>query len=175
MTVAPGYASATPHVLAFSSDGQTMYGVVKASGDLLVYDLNSNNAPTVHALGLIDPVTIVVTPDVTKAYVAREAAGIDVIDLGTMTVITTIPTTAELIALSPDGASLYVAGSLFLDRYSTEDDTYVDGVATLITTPTGLAVSPNGLRAVVSGDASPGRLRSSTFRIWSWRRRSRPA
>ena len=74
VTVAPGYTSATPHVLAFTSDGQTMYGVVKASGDLLVYDLNSNNAPTVHALGLIDPVTIVVTPDVTKAYVAREAA-----------------------------------------------------------------------------------------------------
>jgi len=152
--IGPGYTSATPHVLAFTSDGQTMYGVVKASGDLLVYDLNNQNAPTVHALGLVDPVTIVLTPGGTKAYVAREAAaGISVVDLVTMTVTTTISTTAQLIALSPDGATLYAASAGVLARYSTATDTFVDQIATVVT-PTGLAVAPDGQRAVISGDSS---------------------
>ena len=35
-----------------------MYGLVGTSGDLLVYDLNNQNAPTVYPLGLIDPVDL---------------------------------------------------------------------------------------------------------------------
>jgi DNA-binding beta-propeller fold protein YncE len=154
--VPPGYTSATPDVLAFTGDGQTMYGVVASTGDLLVYDLNSQNAPTVHALGLTTPFSMVVTPDGKKAYVARGANSISIVNLQTMSVTGSRPYNHTKLAMSPDGAYMYHAGGSTMWKVNTATDSEVVGNGFAVGTIQRLAVSPDGQRAVLTGDGGGG-------------------
>lgn len=159
--VPPGYTSATPFKLAFTGDGQTMYGLVQSTGDLLVYDLNSQNAPAVHALGLTDATDMVVLPDGTKAYVARQGSyqNVDIIDLGTMSVIGNYGTNASMLALSADGARLFLGTSGSIHSYFTANNAWAGGLLAPIPYSS-MAASPDGQRVVITG---AGPFRSSTW------------
>jgi DNA-binding beta-propeller fold protein YncE len=146
------YASETPVELAFSRDGQTMYGVT-ADGDLNVYDLNGSSPPTIHALGLTDPLSIALTPDGTKAYVARNGTGTAIVDLTTFTT-SALVTSANRLANSPDGTYLYANEGTNLVRILAADETIQGFIPHNQNGVRGLAVSPDGQRAVIAGSDS---------------------
>src|SRR5207248_10762878 len=125
------------------------------------------------------------TPSIILAatvFVTNERAGsLTVIDSATDSVIKTIPigTRTRGMALSPDGAKLYVAVSHFHDRPSKIPDhiAVIDTRSLKIiaslpsgTDPEGIAISPDGRRVYISNeDAGTASI------VDTWRRRTAPA
>jgi len=101
-----------------------------------------------------NPVTVVITPDGTKAYVTNAGANsVSVIDTAANTVVATVPVgrTPVDIAVTPDGTKAYVtnAGGNSVSVISTAANTVVATVSVGFI-PVDVVISPNGSSAYVA-------------------------
>ncbi len=98
------------------------------------------------------------------AYVTNIERFVSVIDLGTNTVITNIPTggsRAYGVAVSPDGSRVYVGGDINSNNgtlLAIDAATYAVVASVSIGYPMGIAVSPDGSKVYVNSSSSPSAL-----------------
>ncbi|HYL75809.1 MAG TPA: hypothetical protein VEU96_16485 [Bryobacteraceae bacterium] len=110
----------------------------------------------------VNPSGIAIAPDGTRAYITSfnsSNGAVLAIDLGTRSIIATIPVNAfpQSLFMTPDGAQVYVTFPLGNAVYVI--DTLTNRVATTlsITAPYGIGFSPTGTKAyITSASGSPG-------------------
>jgi len=151
-----------PLALAVSPDGKYVYvldnkpseAAVGGGGDLLVINTATNSISSV--LSFIDgiPLDLVVSPDGKCVYFTQGTGFISVVDTTTNTRVARISfgygNGINYLAISPDGAFLYVAGftdyltgTLGVYVVDTKTNTIVTAISGL-GAPNGLTVSPDG-------------------------------
>jgi YVTN family beta-propeller protein len=130
------------------------------SGDVSVINTATNRLESVPDGAAIkvggSPVSVAITPDGTRAYVANSALGVSVIDTATNTVeaLLRVPAGPFGIAISPDGSRAYVAnlGAEEVSVIDTATNT-VDARIKLGGGPQSVAITPDGTRAYVGNQA----------------------
>ncbi len=168
-----------PRTLAVSPDGRRVYVANQRSQTLSIVDLARGRTVATVALGG-QPYGVVLTGDGRHALVSQYAGGyidgkycpgtIAVVDLAAAKLIRQIPVKARpwAMALTGDGRSLYVTHYLHLDKKGIvteidpdecvvrreivlEEDDDVGGGGGVFNALAGIALHPNGQRAVVVG------------------------
>ncbi|MCW2935581.1 MAG: hypothetical protein JWM19_6543 [Actinomycetia bacterium] len=154
--ISPGFDA--PVAVAVSPSGGYVY-VLNSTGTVSVVSTASDTVTaTIGTPNTNDPApeSIVISPDGKTGYVSDNGAGvISVLNLATDSVTTTIGvTTPSALALSPDGAQLYVSTSDGISVISTASDTVSRTVA-LIGSLGGMVVSPDGGTLYVAENGDP--------------------
>ncbi len=144
-----------PHGLVWTR-GNRLIATTEGSGTLTIVDMDTREMTAIET-GQEGSHMVVVSPDLTRAYVSNLGSGTaTVIDLEAGEVVTNLPVgdAAEGIALTPDGQELWVA-----DRDNAEvvvfDTATLAQIANLTVGnfPIRLAISPDGITAVTSNYA----------------------
>ncbi len=124
-----------------------------SSSSLAIVDTVTRGAVGSVVPGGLQSVDVAVLPDGSRAYVSDSARGVEVVDLTTMTRVTTIQvgTSPGRIVGSPDGTAIYVAntGSNTVSRIATATN-YVTATIPVGQLPSALDVSPDGSRLFVA-------------------------
>ncbi len=168
-----------PRTLAVSPDGRRVYVTNQRSQTLSIVDLAEEKAVATVALGG-QPYGVVLSSDGLRAFVSQYAGGyvdgkycpgtIAAVDLATAKLIRQIPVKARpwAMALTGDGRSLYVTHYLHIDgkgivteidpneylvrrEIVLEEDDDVGGGGGVFNGLAGIALHPNGRRALVVG------------------------
>jgi YVTN family beta-propeller protein len=142
----------TPRVVAVSPDGGQVWSTEDGSNTVSVIDTATDTV--IDAIpGIINPWGIVFDPDGTRVFVAEAGPGtfrIAVIDVATRTItdsVTGLPSYPTMLAISPDGSTLYAATE------SSSTITVID-VATLTVVGPVTGISGNVYGMAVSSDGS---------------------
>ena len=151
-TNSPGYFAKR---LKISPDGKRLYVLSAAALDIV--DTVTRSLAGSVATGGSGGVDVAVLPDGSRAYVSDSSRGVEVIDLTTMTRVTTIQvgTLPGRIVRSPDGTAIYVANtkSNTVSRIATATN-LVTATIPVEQMPSALDVSPDGTRLFVANAES---------------------
>jgi len=142
-----------PRAVTLSPDGQFVY--VTTSSGMSKIDTATNTIVASVATGQI-PLGIAVTHDGATAYVANNnSLTSSVVDTATMTVTSTIPcTVAQSIAMTPDGASVWLSDAFGVISVIDTATSTVSTTFPLGTAPASIAFSPDGAFAYLANFGS---------------------
>lgn len=138
---------------------QASVEVIDTSSNSLTATITIGNLPTVQTPG-VSLSGIAISPDGTRAYVSNgQGNQLWAIDTASHQVVATIPTTVlgfAGVSINPDGSRLYAASignPSVVDVIDTKADAVVASIALPGSdVPTGIAVTPDGTHAYVTGE-----------------------
>lgn len=142
---------------AITPDGKSLYVPEPGSGNVQVVNTATNNVTATLPLGL-NVTAAAITPDGAHAYVLASNQ-VSVIDTAANAVVRSIPVNSftmsffPAIAITPGGASVYVAGQDFseVDVIATASNTVIAAIP-YNGSPVGLVITPDGSKVYVAGE-----------------------
>lgn len=150
----PISVGARPNLIAITADGLKAYVTNKSDGTVSVITIASNTVTSTITVGS-NPVGIAAAPNSAHVYVANVADGtVSVIATVSETVVATV-TVGSLptgLAVTLDGASVYVGnkGGNSVSVITTASNTVTHTISGLASGPVFVAMTPDGLYAVLS-------------------------
>ena len=144
-----------PELLAITPDGKSLY-VTLERGSVLVINTATNTVAA--TIPVPAAAAVAISPDGSRAYVQTVlTGGVFVIDTASNTVIAHVPVPSNFsagIAVTPDGAKVYVAGGVRHPDIFVIDTNSNTIVATISYPggPQGIAFSPDGRKAYVANE-----------------------
>jgi YVTN family beta-propeller protein len=143
--------------VALSGNNQILINVNPESNSVSVFDVTADTPRKVAEVGVgVDPSSVAIHPDGTRAYVANSYDGtVSIIDLTYYGVATTLNVGVEpmALALSPNGTRLYVANSAS-NNLMVVDTTLASPAVIATVDLSAVGTAPRAIAVTNSGDAS---------------------